>query len=141
MGLFSKVFGQSQEYPDLARDSAAARQLAAVSSDLEKLARDVKDPMEVVPSDKGAYVFIGKPPKKFGIAWIEGDQIKSFKTLMEEQGLSAQQVAKLSDALRDIYLRHQDANHYRTTIANRDVIITPSKPLENEVREVLTNLN
>ena len=141
MGLFSKVFGQSQEYPDLARDSAAAKQLAAVSSDLEKLARDVKDPMEVVPSDKGAYVFIGKPPKKFGIAWIEGDQIKSFKTLMEEQGLSAQQVAKLSDALRDIYLRHQDANHYRTTIANRDIIITPSKPLENEVREVLTNLN
>ena len=140
MGFFDKVFGKQPEYPELSEESTAAKQLKAVSSDLEQLAKDVKDPLEVIPGENGAYVFIGHPPKKFGIAWIEENRVKSFKTLMEEQGLTAQQVAKLSDALREIYLRHQDVEHFQTTIAARDVIITPSKPLENDVREVLTRL-
>jgi hypothetical protein len=141
MGFLDKVFGKTPQYPDLARDSAAAGQLAAIKANLEKLAQDVNDPMEVVPSNDGAYVFIGKPPKKFGIAWIEGDQIKSFKTLMDEHGITAQKVQKLSDELREIYTRHHDTEHYRAMIADRDIVVTPSKPLEEEVRKVLSNLH
>lgn len=141
MGFFDKMFGKTPQYPELAGDSSAAEQLAAVSSDLEKLVKEVTEPMEVVPSDHGAYVFIGKPPKKFGIAWIEGGEIKSFKTLMNEHGMSAQEVNKLSDRLRDIYQKHHEGQHYQTTVANRPIVITPSKPLENDVREVLSNLH
>lgn len=141
MGFMDKMFGKNPQYPDLAGDSTAAAQLAAIKSNLEKLAKDVHDPMEVVPCDNGAYVFIGKPPKKFGIAWIEGDNIKSFKTLMEEHGVTAQKVAKLSDDLREVYLRHHDTEHYHTKIANRDIVVTPSEPLEQDVRKVLTSLH
>jgi hypothetical protein len=141
MGFFDKMLGKTPQYPDLAGDSTAAKQLAAIKSNLEKLAHDVRDPMEVVPSNDGAYVFIGKPPKNFGIAWIEGDQIKSFKTLVEEHGMSTKDVAKLSDELREVYTRYHDTEHYHATIANRDVVVTPSKPLEDEVRNILTNLH
>ena len=141
MGFFDKMFSKTPQYPDLAGDSTAAKQIAAVKGDLEKLVHDVRDQMEVVPSSDGAYVFIGKPPKNFGIAWIEGGQIKSFKTLVEEHGMSNTDVAKLSDQLREIYTRHHDTEHYRAMIANRDVVVTPSKPLEQDVRQVLTNLH
>jgi hypothetical protein len=141
MGFFSKMFGPDQQYPDLAGDSAAAGQLAAIRSNLEQLAREVHDPMEVVPTDHGAYVFIGKPPKKFGIAWIEGGEVKSFKTLMDEHGVSGAEVAKVSDELRDVYARHHETDHYRTTIADREIVVTPDTGLEQEVREVLAKLH
>jgi len=141
MGFLNKMFSKDPQYPDLAGDSTAAQQLAAIKSNLEKLAHDVHDPMEVVPSSDGAYVFIGKPPKKFGIAWIEGDQIKSFKTLVEEHGMSTKDVAKLSDELRDAYTRNDNTEHFHTMIANRDIVVTPSKTLEKDVRNILTNLH
>lgn len=140
MGLFGKMFSQ-EKYPDLAGNSAAASRLAAIRGDLEKLVKDISDPMEVVPTDDGAYVFIGKPPKKFGIAWIEGGEVKSFKTLMEEHGMTGQDVAKVSDELRDVYVKHHDTEHYSATIANRDIVVTPSTPLEHDVREILSRLH
>ena len=141
MGLFGKMFGQQPQYPELAGNSTAAGRLAAIRSNLETLAQDVHDPMEVVPTDDGAYVFIGKPPKKFGIAWIEGGEVKSFKTLMEEHGMTSQQAVKVSDQLREVYVRHHDTEHYRTKIADRDVVVTPSESLEHEVREILSSLH
>lgn len=141
MGLFSKMFGQGEAYPELSGDSAAAGKLAAIESSLEQLARDVHDPMEVVPTDHGAYVFIGKPPKKFGIAWIEEGEIRSFKTLMEEHGVSGTEIAKVSDELRDVYVRHHETEHYRTTIAGTEMVVTPDAGLEADVREVLAKLH
>jgi len=142
MGLFGKMFGQDKQYPELAGNSPAASRLAAIRGDLEKLAHDISDPMEVIPTDDGAYVFIGKPPKKFGIAWIEGGEIKSFKTLMEEHGMTGQEVAKVSDELRDVYVKHHDAiEHFHATVANRDIVVTPSTPLEHDVRDILSRLH
>ena len=141
MGFFDKRFAKKPQHPDLAEDSTAAAQIAAVNDNLEELAQNVRDPLEVIPTDGGAYVFIGKPPKKFGVAWIEGGEIKSFNTLMEEHGMSSQDVVKISDKLREIYVKHHDCEHFRAMIANRDVVVTPSKPMENEVREVLGNLH
>lgn len=141
MGFMNKMFGKEQQYPDLAGDSMAAERLAAIRTNLEQLARDVHDPMEVVPSDHGAYVFIGKPPKKFGIAWIEGGEIKSFKTLMEEHGMTSQEVVKVSDELREVYVRYHDCEHFHATIADRDIVVTPSEPMEHEVREILSRMH
>lgn len=141
MGFFGKMFGSSPDYPELGPETAAAARLEAIRGNLEKLARDVSDPMEVVPSDEGAYVFIGKPPKRFGIAWIEGDEVKSFKTLMEEHGVSGTEVAKVSDELREVYQRHQEENRYLTKIADRDIVVTPSDGLEHEVRDLLSRLH
>jgi hypothetical protein len=141
MGFFDKMFGGAPKYPELDSASAAAGRLEAIRGNLETLARDVSEPMEVIPSEAGAFVFIGKPPKKFGIAWIEDNQVKSFKTLMEEHGVSGDEVAKVSEELREAYLRHLDAEHYRTRIAERNIVVTPSEPLEQEVREILSQLH
>lgn len=138
MGVFGKMFGQQQQYPELSGDHDAARKLAAIQSNLEELTQKVAEPMEVVPADDGAYVFIGKPPKKFGVAWIEGGEVKSFKTLMEEHGMTAKEVNALSDELREVYVRHHDGEHFHTKIADKDIIVTPSEPLEHEVREILS---
>ncbi len=141
MGLFGKLFGSETSFPDLASDSAAAAKLEAIRGNLEQLARDVADPMEVVPTDDGAYVFIGKPPKRFGIAWIEDREIKSFKTLMAEHGVSGQAVAKVSEELREAYERHQREERYQAKVAERQIVVTPSEPLEQEVREILSRLH
>lgn len=141
MGIFAKMFGGQPEYPELGTDTAAAERLNAIRDHLEKLAREVSDPLEVVPGENGGYVFIGKPPKRFGIAWIEGDEVKSFKSLMAEYNLSAQNINRVSDELREAYQRHQETPRYRATIAERDVVITPSEPLAMEVGEILSRLN
>ena len=141
MGFFDRMFGGAPKYPELDSASTAAGRLEAIRGNLEALARDVSDPMEVIPSREGAFVFIGKPPKRFGLAWIEDNQVKSFKTLMVEHGVSGDEVAKVSEELREAYLRHLDAEHYRTRIAERNIVVTPSEPLEQEVREILSQLH
>ena len=138
MGVFGKMFGQQEQYPELSGDHAAARKLAAIQSSLEELTQKVSEPIEVIPADDGAYVFIGKPPKKFGVAWIEGGVVKSFKTLMEEHGMTAKEINALSDELREVYVRYHDSEHYHTKVADKDIIVTPSEPLEHEVREILS---
>jgi uncharacterized protein YoaH (UPF0181 family) len=141
MGFFGKMFGGGPDYPELASNTEAAARIEAIRGNLEELARDVSDPLEVVPSEAGAYVFIGKPPKRFGIAWIEGNEIKSFKSLMAEHGVSGETVAKVSDELREIYQRHQDENRFHAKVAERDVVVTPSEGLEHEVRDILLRLH
>jgi hypothetical protein len=118
------------------------KKMEAIRSNLVELTEMISDPLEVIPADDGAYVFIGKPPKKFGIAWIEDGKVKSFKTLIEEHGMTAAQVNGLSDELREVYIRHLDSSeHYHSKIADRDIIVTTSKPFENEVREILSRSN
>jgi len=141
MGLFDKLFGSKEQYPELSGDHTAARRLAAIRSNLEALSKEVSDPMEVLPTDEGAYVFIGKPPKRFGIAWIEGGEIKSFKTMVAEHGMSVRDVTSISDKLREVYVRHQDAEHFSAKIADRDIVVTPSETLAQDVREVLSIIN
>ncbi|MDT8420095.1 MAG: hypothetical protein RQ754_06655 [Desulfuromonadales bacterium] len=141
MGLFGKMFGSESQYPDLSGESDAAGKLAAIRGKLEKLAAEVHDKMEVVPTDDGAYVFIGKPPKKFGIAWIEGGEVKSFKTMMEEHGMTNDQAIKFSNELREVYERHLGDKRFHARIADKDIVVTPSQPLENDVREVLSHLH
>lgn len=141
MGLFGKMFGGEPSYPELGTDTQAAARLEAIRRNLENLARDVSDPMEVVPAEEGAYVFIGKPPKRFGIAWIEGNEVKSFKSLMAEHDVSAQTLNRVSDELREAYQRHQGENRFQAKVADRQVVVTPSQGLEQEVRDILSSLH
>lgn len=141
MGLFSKMFGSKSQYPELGSDTEAAGRLKAIRENLEELMKDVSDPLEVIPVENGAYVFIGKPPKKFGIAWIEEEEVQSFKSMMAEHNVTAQTLNRVSDELRAAYERHQQTERYRTTIGQRDIVVTPSAPLEQEVRDILSSMH
>ena len=84
------------------------------------------------------YVFIGKPPKKFGIAWVEeGDKIVNFKSLVDEKGLSPDKLQNLSEELRKAYIAHQDKPRYVTKISDREVVVIPSKSLLNNLKGVV----
>jgi hypothetical protein len=105
---------------------------------LEKLANETKDPLEVVPAEDSVYIFLGKPPKKFGIAWIEdGDKIINFKSLLDEKGLSPENLQHLSEELRKAYIAHQDKPRYVTRISDREVMVIPSTSLVKNLKGVI----
>jgi hypothetical protein len=138
MGIFDKLFGDKHDYPSLDRSTPAARQLESVSSPLEKLANETSDPLEVVPADDSVYIFVGKPPKKFGIAWIEdGEKIVNFKSLVEEKGLAPTSLNRLSEELKKAYIAHQDKPRYVTKISDREVVVIPSESLLNDLKGVV----
>ena len=138
MGILGKIFGGKHDYPPLDSSTPAAKQLEAVRPPLEKLTDETNAPLEVVPSDDSVYVFVWKPPKKFGVAWIEdGDKIINFKSLVDEKGLSPTSLNHLSEELRKAYIAHQDKPRYTATINDREVVVIPSTSLLNNLKGVV----
>jgi hypothetical protein len=137
MSLFGNLFSSKPEYPAIDPSSTAAMRIAEVKTQLGELAGQVKDPLEVVPAEHAAYVFIGKPPKRFGLAWIHDGKISGLNTLVEEHGLKPLEVEKVVDQLRDTYERNADVSRFCTTVQGRDVVVTASAKLEKEVHEII----
>lgn len=137
MSLFGSLFSSKPDYPAIDPSSTAASRIAEVTTQLGELASKTKDPLEVVPAEHAAYVFIGKPPKKFGLAWIHDGKISGLNTLVEEHDLKPLEVEKVVDQLRDAYERNADVRRFCTTVEDRDVVVTPSPKLETEVHEII----
>ena len=140
MSLFGNLFSSKPDYPAIDPSSTAASRIAEVKDQLGELAGQVKDPLEIVPSSHAAYVFIGKPPKRFGLAWIHDGKISGLNTLVEEHGLKPLQVEKVLDQLREAYERNADVNRFCMTVQDRDMVVTPSAKLENEVHEIIAKV-
>lgn len=139
MGLLDKFFGGKKNFPVLKDGVPGARELKTMHGSLEKLSREVSDPMEIVPYENSAYVFIGKPPKSFGMAWIEEGKICNFKTLSEEKKVPQAKLSQLVSKLGEAYEHSMDDKRYSASIAGKDVVVTPSSSLAEEVREILGN--
>ncbi|ABS28000.1 hypothetical protein [Anaeromyxobacter sp. Fw109-5] len=138
MGFLSSVFGEKKDtHPALDRDSVAGRRIAQRQLELESFVRKVKDRIELVPAQDATYVFIGKPPGSFGVAWLADGREQSMKTLMQERGLSAANVQILSDQLRDVYSAHMNEERYQADIAGKSVLVTPSDALAADVRRIV----
>jgi len=140
MGIFDKLLGKGQDYPPLDTSSPAASRLSAIQQQLEPFVKQVSDKMEIVPLEKEAVVFIGKPPDAFGAAWVHNGKISNFKTLMQDKNLPVTEVQLLSDRLRDAYVRSKEAVRFSTTIAGKTVIVTPSEALEHDVAKIFQEL-
>ena len=139
MGFLDKLFGGSKKYPDLAPDTSAAKKLQSIHDPLEKLSKDVNETIEVIPAEDSAFVFIGKPPKNFGMAWIEDGKVHSFKTLSKEKGVPQNKLLKLADALANAYRKSDSHDRYSTTIGNKVITVTPSQELAKEVKQILAS--
>jgi hypothetical protein len=140
MGLLGKLFSSKPDFPAIDPSSAAAARVATLEQQLHELAQEVKEPLEVVPAQSAAYVFIGKPPKKFGLAWIDHGKVKGLNTLVEEHGMKPSEVAKVVDQLREVYERHENVDRYTATVKDVDIVVTPSSRFENEVHEVIDTI-
>ena len=139
MGFLGKLFGTEGKYPNLASDANAVQKMELIKGPLEKLSKKVTDTMEVVPDDENAYIFIGKPPKKFGMAWIEKGEMYNFKTLAEEKAVPQQQIIKMVDALADAYRRSDSKTRYSAEVGDKIVTFTPSQTLAKEVKNIIGN--
>lgn len=136
MGLFSKKLN----YPELSSENPASDQVSEFEEPLKELMDQVSDPLEVVPASDHAYVFIGKPPKKFGVATIEDGHVQSFVEAAREKGLDQATILRLNERLRDAYLHNMDAERYKTSIAGKEVVVTPCAQLDREVREIMNQM-
>jgi len=133
MGLFSKKLN----YPELDSDNPVAGLVQDVEGPLRELMGQVSDPLEVVPAGDHAYVFIGKPPKKFGVAMIEEGKVQSFVAAAKEKGLDQAKIQQLNEQLRQAYVNNADAQRYKANVAGKDVVVTPCKQLDQEVQQVM----
>ncbi len=140
MGIFDKLLGKGESYPPLDPASPAASRLGSIQPHLEPFVKQVSDKLEIVPLDKEAVVFIGKPPDAFGAAWIRNGKISNFKTLMQDKKLPPDQVQLLSDKLRDAYIRSKAAVRFSIAIGGKTVTVTPSESLEHDVATIFQEL-
>lgn len=137
MGFLDKLFDKEKNFPELEASSQTAQQIDRFRHDLENLANEVNDPLEVVPTDDTAYVFIGKPPKKFGVAWIKDGKINNFKTLVQDQGFPEMKLQLISERLRKAYQKNDTVNRFSTSIADQKVTVTESPTLAQDLREII----
>jgi hypothetical protein len=137
MGMLNKLFGRGEDYPPLPSDNQAMTRLDEVHAELESLTTRVRDHLEIVPAEHEAFVFMGKPPKRFGIAWIHDGRVSSLKELIDENQLTPAMVEQLIDELRQAYAHASDAPRYTAHIGDKEVVVIPSDGLEHEVHDIL----
>ena len=137
MGMLDKLFGGKNDYPPLPPDNDALARLDQVKPQLEELASRVNDHLEVVPGEQEAYVYLGKPPKRFGIAWLHDGKVDGLNELVDEHNLSQPQVQKLIGALSAAYEHASDAPRYSTEVAGKQVTVIPSRGFGKEVHQII----
>jgi len=137
MGMFDKWFGGKQDFPPLPADNEAMARLNEVKAQLEELAKKVNDHLEVVPAEHEAYVYLGRPPKRFGIAWIHDGKVDGLKELVDESQLSQAEVQKMIRALGAAYEHASDAPRYSAELAGKKVVVIPSRGLGREVHAIM----
>ena len=137
MGMFDKWFGGKQDFPPLPADNEAMAKLNEVKAQLEELAKKVNDHLEVVPAEHEAYVYLGRPPKRFGIAWVHDGKVDGLKELVDESQLSQAEVQKMIRALGAAYEHASDAPRYSAELAGKKVVVIPSRGLGREVHAIM----
>jgi hypothetical protein len=139
MGLLSKIFGGKTDYPPLPAGNYALAKLDEVRAPLEELAHKVSDHLEVVPAEHEAFVFLGKPPKSFGIAWIHDGKVSGLKEFAAENNLSQIEVGKLILRLGQAYQHANETPRYSAEFGGKQVVVIPSKDLGKEVRQIMAD--
>lgn len=137
MGIFEKLFGKKETLPALDPASEAAERLRSLRGQLETLAETIHDYIEMVPADDSVFVYIGKPPGTFGMVWFENGLKVNFKTLARNKGLSQRKIQTLAARLGEAYEKYADSKRFVTTIARRDVIVTPSDSFAADIRTII----
>ena len=139
MGLLDKLLGNKVEHPPLPADHEAVGRLDEIKAPLEQLAQRVSDPLEVVLGDHEAYVYLGKPPKSFGVAWLHDGKVTGLKEFAEEHHLSQLEIGKLIVRLGEAYQHASETPRYSAEFGGKQMVIIPSKALEQEVHQIMSD--
>ncbi|MBX3588318.1 MAG: hypothetical protein KF796_16925 [Ramlibacter sp.] len=139
MGFLDKIFGGKVDYPPLPAGGETMVKLDEVKAPLEELAHKVSGHLEVVPAEHEAFVFLGKPPGNFGIAWLHDGEVTSLKDFAGEHNLSQIEVGKLIVRLGEAYQHASEASRYSAEIGGKQMVIIPSKDLGEQVHQIMEN--
>jgi hypothetical protein len=137
MGILSKLFSGKKAYPPLPDDNELRAQLDELKAPLEDLAHRVSDHIEVVPAKDEAFVFLGKPPKKFGIAWIHEGKVSGLKELVDDHKLSQSATADMVDRLGQAYVKADENSRFTADVGGKQAVVIASNDLEKEVRQII----
>jgi len=136
MDILKNLVG-GEKHPPLPEDNYATARVRQVQNELHQLVSETKDRIEVVPAEHLAYVFIGKPPKKFGMAWITGGEVANLGELAKAKNFSPITLEKIEDELGEAYRQSESDQRYECAIGGETVIVTPSESLESEVHRII----
>lgn len=139
MGLLKNLIG-GEQHPPLPDDSYAVERIKKVMPGLRRLVAETNDRFEVVPAERSAYVFIGKPPRKFGMAWITDSDVENLGELAKRKNLSPITLERIEDELSAAYKRSEADQRFTATVDEKEVVVTPSKDLETEVNRIIQAL-
>lgn len=137
MGIFDKLKGASA-LPTLDTSSSAERLIDPYADRLADLA-DRAGSLEIVTAGDGLYVFVGKPPKTFGLVWYHDGEEQNFKKLAEERGLSYAQLERFSNELRDAYTKHQTEPRFARKVERHTATVIPSEDFGAEVASIVAS--
>lgn len=137
MGILDKLFGSKKEYPPLPPDNEVQTQLNEMRGPLEDLAGRVSDHIEVVPAAREAFVFLGKPPKKFGIAWIHEGKVSGLKELMDDHNLSQSTAVAMVEKMGQAYTHAVETPRFSAELGNKKAVVIASSELEKELRQIM----
>ena len=86
-----------------------------------------------------AFVFLGKPPKSFGVAWIHDGKVTSLKEFADEHHLLQPEVGRLIVQLGEAYLHARETPRYSAEFGGKQMLVLPSKGLEQEMHQIMAN--
>lgn len=136
MGLLGDMFGP--KHPALDPSSDAAKRIADHGQALETFASSANDRMEAIPGDGPVYVFVGKPPKAFGLVWFDDAGRHDVRSMMERMAMTREAASQLVQELPAIYTRYADVERFSHKIGSKNVIVTPSQAFHAELHEAVT---
>lgn len=136
MGLFDAFVGP--KHPELAADHPAAATVASLGDGFASFVASANDRMEAVVGDGStAYVFVGKPPKAFGLVWFEDGVRSDVRAEMEAHRMTRETASILVSGLGDVYTRHSAAERFAHKVAGHAVTITPSVEFHTDIANAI----
>lgn len=144
MGLLSRLFsGEESGFPELHPHSETAARIERHRELLRQLAAGTRgDRLELILAGEGGFIFVGRPPKTFGLTWLEDGRVCNFKTLIVDRGLDAERVDALVADLRHAYERNNDtAERYRYRLDGRSIVVRLDSELEREISRLIDEVS
>lgn len=141
MGILDKIFGSKKpDYPPLDTQTELAEQLKRVETELRAFVETIDEDLEIVPAPDETFVFFGKPPKAFGLAWIREGQVKNMSKVFAEKKMPPHRAEAFGELLRAAYKGSKDEERYSTELAGRTVVVTPSDGLRRKVHDIVEKI-
>lgn len=141
MGFLGKLMGKADNLPSINPDVPEHRMMESFKKHIKVLLENVEDPIEVLPYEDKAYVFVGKPPKQFGFMWMDDKYINNLKGVVKEKGMSMADLGRISEDIRTVYTNNRDMlKKYSWKVDNAQVIIISSDTLGQGLKRIVDGI-